>query len=119
MSYATHPSEMAGLTSDQLRERFVLDGCSCPVRSRWALTHHDRILIGGALPEVGTLELTAPARDCAPSRSAIGARSASSAWLDPATSPPTARRSTLEAEDIVYVGQGPVASPSADDAVFY
>jgi 4-deoxy-L-threo-5-hexosulose-uronate ketol-isomerase len=58
--YATHPSEMGHLSPEALRERFVLDSLFTPGEVRTALTHHDRILIGGAMPDGGRLELEAP-----------------------------------------------------------
>lgn len=58
--HATHPDEFTLLATTGLRERFLLDELFAPGEVRLELTHHDRIVIGGACPDGGSLELPVP-----------------------------------------------------------
>jgi 4-deoxy-L-threo-5-hexosulose-uronate ketol-isomerase len=116
--YATHPSEMGSLSPEQLRDRFVLEGLFSPGEVRTALTHHDRILIGGALPEGGRLELVAPEELRAAylcERREVGI-----ACIEGAGAVHAGKDSVdVKAEDIVYVGRGTEQVAVEGDGVFY
>lgn len=116
--YATHPSEMAGLTTNELRGRFVLGELFADGEIRWALTHHDRILVGGAIPGGGSLELVPPHEIRAIGfcdRREIGIVCLSGSGTVVADGHELA----LDTEDIAYVGQGTKAVSVCGDAVFY
>ncbi len=116
--YATHPSEMARLAPEQLRERFLLERLFSPGQLSWALSHHDRILVGGAMPQGGELELTAPAEVVAEAlcdRREVGIVClAGAGWVTA-----DEEKFPVEAEDIVYVSQGTRRVTVAGDATFY
>lgn len=116
--FATHPAEMAGLTTAQLRERFVLADLFAPGEVRWALSHHDRILVGGAIPVGGTLDLTPPFEIRAAAfcdRREIGVVCVHGSGGVVADGVELA----LDAEDIAYVGQGTTNVSLTGEAVFY
>jgi 4-deoxy-L-threo-5-hexosulose-uronate ketol-isomerase len=58
--YATHPDELATMDTTSLRARFLADELFAPGEVRLELTHHDRLVIGGACPDGGSLPLPAP-----------------------------------------------------------
>lgn len=58
--YATHPDELAALDTDGLRRRFLAEELFVPGQVRLELTHHDRMVIGGAWPAGGSLALPVP-----------------------------------------------------------
>lgn len=60
--HATHPDEFTRLDTDGLRRRFLVqDLFAVPDRVRWVLSHHDRLLVGGAdLSGAGPLPLAGP-----------------------------------------------------------
>jgi 4-deoxy-L-threo-5-hexosulose-uronate ketol-isomerase len=116
--FATHPDEMSGLTTEQLRRRFVLDELFANGEIRWALSHHDRILVGGAMPAGATLELVPPheiraARFC--DRREVGVVCLEGSGAVVADDDEFA----LDAEDVAYVGQGTRSVALTGDAVFY
>lgn len=116
--YATHPTEMAGLGTAELRDRFVLDDLFAVGEARWVLTHHDRILIGAAMPDGGRIELAAPHEIRAShfcDRREIGIVCLSGSGVVVADGEQLA----LDAEDIAYVGQGTKEVSVGGDAVFY
>jgi 4-deoxy-L-threo-5-hexosulose-uronate ketol-isomerase len=116
--YATHPTEMAGLSTPELRHRFVLDDLFSPGEVRWVLTHHDRILIGGAMPGGATIELAPPHEIRATAfcdRREIGIVCLSGSGVVVADG----EELTLGTEDIAYVGQGTTSVSVGGDAVFY
>jgi len=117
--HATHPDEMATLTTDGLRGRFVLTDLFVAGDVNWVLSHHDRILVGGAMPAGGSLELVAPSELSAPylcSRREIGI-----VCLDGSGTVVADDEVVLElaAEDIAYVSQGTRSVALTGDAVFY
>jgi 4-deoxy-L-threo-5-hexosulose-uronate ketol-isomerase len=116
--YATHPSEMAGLTTDELRARFVLADLFAGGEMRWVLSHHDRILVGGAMPAGGALELNPPHEIRAThlcDRREVAVVCLQGAGMVVADGDEMA----LDAEDVAYVGQGTKSLAVAGDAVFY
>ena len=56
--YATHPEQIPGMTTAQLRERFLVDDVFVAGEVRLTYTHHDRIVLGGAVPAGSELALT-------------------------------------------------------------
>ena len=56
--YATNPDQIPGMTTADLRERYLVPEVFVPGEIRLVYTHHDRIVLGGAVPAGGTLELT-------------------------------------------------------------
>jgi 4-deoxy-L-threo-5-hexosulose-uronate ketol-isomerase len=116
--YATHPSEMTGLSPEELRRRFVLENLFTPGEVRTALTHHDRILIGGAIPNGRTLELEAPTEIRAEylcERREVGIACIEGAGVVHADD----ESFDLKAEDLVYVGRGTRRLALEGDAAFY
>jgi 4-deoxy-L-threo-5-hexosulose-uronate ketol-isomerase len=109
---------MAQLSPEQLRERFVLENLFAPGEVRAALTHHDRILIGGAVPDGGRLELEPPAelstdRLCDRREVSIACIAGSgTVWAGE-------QRLDVAAEEIAYVGQGTESVAVEGDAIFY
>jgi 4-deoxy-L-threo-5-hexosulose-uronate ketol-isomerase len=62
IQHATHPDDLAGLGDDQLRSRFLEDGLFVEGEVTLTYTHHDRMVLGGAVPRVGeVLPLPVPA----------------------------------------------------------
>ncbi|MGH3166982.1 MAG: 5-dehydro-4-deoxy-D-glucuronate isomerase [Trebonia sp.] len=55
--YATSPAQVPGMTTTQLREHYLLQEVFVPGEIRLALTHHDRIVLGGAVPAGTPLSL--------------------------------------------------------------
>jgi len=116
--FATHPSEMSRLSPEDLRERFVLEDLFVAGEVRWALSHHDRILVGGAVPVGGRVDLDAP-----PEIAAAGLcdrREVGIVCLE-GSGQVTAGDEVLDviAEDILYAGRGTSGVSVAGDAVFY
>src|SRR2546429_1477720 len=48
--HPTHPAEFGGLDSTALRERFLVDDLFADGEVRLVYSHHDRVVIGGAVP---------------------------------------------------------------------
>jgi len=109
---------MTRLSPEELRARFVLDNLFAPGEVRWALSHHDRILVGAALPQGGELPLDAPAEVAA--QYLCDRREVGVVCLE-GSGRIVADDEVLEvaAEDIVYVGRGTRRVSVAGDAVFY
>ncbi|MFC8733507.1 5-dehydro-4-deoxy-D-glucuronate isomerase [Luteimicrobium sp. NPDC057192] len=57
--YATHPAQVPGMDTQGLRDTFLLEQVFVPGEVTLVYTHHDRIVLGGAVP-AGTV-LTLPA----------------------------------------------------------
>jgi len=55
--YATNPAQIPGMTTQQLRDSYLIPEVFAPGEIRLAYTHHDRIVLGGATPAGGVLEL--------------------------------------------------------------
>ncbi|MGQ0466459.1 MAG: 5-dehydro-4-deoxy-D-glucuronate isomerase [Sporichthyaceae bacterium] len=58
--HATHPDELPGLDTAALRDRFLAEALFAPGEVRLELTHHDRLVLGGACPDGGSLPLPVP-----------------------------------------------------------
>jgi 4-deoxy-L-threo-5-hexosulose-uronate ketol-isomerase len=55
--YATHPSQVPGMDTDELRARYLVEDLFVPGEVRTVYTHHDRIVLGGAVPGAEPLPL--------------------------------------------------------------
>ncbi|QIP14973.1 5-dehydro-4-deoxy-D-glucuronate isomerase [Spirosoma aureum] len=58
--YATSPTEVKGMNTDQLRQNFLIENLFVADQFRWVLSFFDRYLTGGIMPIDGTVALTAP-----------------------------------------------------------
>src|SRR5690349_3352713 len=56
---ASSPVEVAAMTTEQLRDRFIVGGLFQPGRIRTVYTHEDRMVVGGVVPVAGS-PLTLP-----------------------------------------------------------
>ncbi|KQQ08685.1 5-keto-4-deoxyuronate isomerase [Rathayibacter sp. Leaf296] len=56
--YATNPSQIPGMTTEDLRSHFLVPEIFVEGEIRLVYTHHDRIVLGGAMPAGKRLELT-------------------------------------------------------------
>ncbi|PRY58242.1 4-deoxy-L-threo-5-hexosulose-uronate ketol-isomerase [Knoellia remsis] len=117
---ATHPHEFAALTPDQLRERFLVEELFAEGEVRWMLSQSDRILLGGALPAGGSLDLEAPpeirAKGTLTDRRELGVVCLSGSGT---VAVDGGESYAVDAEDIVYVGQGSGRVTLSGDAAFY
>ena len=55
--YATNPAQIPGMTTDDLRAQFLVPELFVPGEISVVYTHHDRVVLGGAVPAGRTLEL--------------------------------------------------------------
>lgn len=55
--YATNPSQIPGMTTADLRENYLVSEIFVPGEVTVVLTHHDRIVLGGAVPAGSDLVL--------------------------------------------------------------
>lgn len=58
--YASSPTEVKGMTTDQLRQNFLIENLFVADQVRWVLSFFDRYLTGGVMPVTGSLTLKAP-----------------------------------------------------------
>jgi 4-deoxy-L-threo-5-hexosulose-uronate ketol-isomerase len=58
--HPTHPDELAQLPAPVLRDRFLVEDLFVAGEVRLAYSHHDRIVVGGAVPDGQTLTLPVP-----------------------------------------------------------
>ena len=58
--YASTPNEVKGMTTEQLRENFLIENIFVANQFRWTLSFFDRYLTGGVMPTSGPLKLEAP-----------------------------------------------------------
>lgn len=115
---ATHSDEFVLLTPEQMRRRFLVEGLFAAGEVRFMLSHSDRILLGGAMPSGGTLDVPAPAEIRAEQicdRRELGVVCLSGTGTVTADE----QEYAVAAEDIVYVGSGSRGVRLAGDAVYY
>lgn len=120
--YATHPDDFAALDVPAMRDRFLIEDLFRPGEVTFVHTHHDRMVLGGAVPQRGT-PLPLPAPDalraeyfCERRELAIVAVGAGGVIHVDGTS------YTLDNKDVLYIGRGArdiVFEADRDDAVFY
>jgi 4-deoxy-L-threo-5-hexosulose-uronate ketol-isomerase len=116
--HATHPEELDGLSPEELRNRFVVEGMFSPGEVRWMLSHHDRILIGGAVTGGRPVILEPPPEVRA--ENLCDRRELGIACLEGnGQVQADGEKLDVHAEDIVYVGQGTQEVALSGDAVFY
>lgn len=58
--YAVSPNEVKGMTTDQLRQNFLIDTLFVANQFNWTLSFFDRYLTGGVMPVAGSVALEAP-----------------------------------------------------------
>lgn len=58
--YANSPTEVKGMTTDQLRQNFLITNLFEANQVRWVLSFFDRYLTGGVMPVAGPVQLEAP-----------------------------------------------------------
>ena len=56
--YATNPAQIPGMTTDELRASYLVPDLFAAGEIRVTYTHHDRIVLGGAVPAGAELALT-------------------------------------------------------------
>ena len=56
--YATNPAQIPGMTTRQLRDTYLIPDVFVPGEIRLTYTHHDRVVLGGAVPAGAELRLT-------------------------------------------------------------
>ena len=114
----THPDDMDTLSPAALRARVLVDDLFVPGELKFVLSHHDRILIGGAMPSGGSLEVTAPQEIKAQhlcDRRELGVvclAGSGTVTADDDELP-------MAPESIAYLGQGTRRVTLSGDAVFY
>lgn len=55
--YAIHPDQVPGMDTEELRSRFLVEDLFTPGEITLVYTHHDRVVLGGAVPAGGELHL--------------------------------------------------------------
>jgi 4-deoxy-L-threo-5-hexosulose-uronate ketol-isomerase len=58
--YATNPDQIPLMTQEELRETYLIEDVFVPGEIALTYTHHDRIVLGGAVPAGAELALTGP-----------------------------------------------------------
>ncbi|WP_431727166.1 5-dehydro-4-deoxy-D-glucuronate isomerase [Verrucosispora sp. TAA-831] len=118
VTYPTNPTEMAGLSTTELRDRFLLADLFAPGEVRLAQTNHDRLIVGGACPAGGTVDLPVPADLRA--QHFCDRRELAVVCLDgTGTVEVDDETYTLAALDVLYVGQGSRNVRFAGTATYY
>jgi 4-deoxy-L-threo-5-hexosulose-uronate ketol-isomerase len=103
--HPTHPDELAQLTSPVLRERFLVEDLFVAGEVNLVYSHHDRLIVGGAVPDGQTLSLPVPDQlraqsFCDRRELAVVCLSGSGTVTADDTKHP------LTARDVLYVGRG-------------
>ena len=120
--HATHPDDLAALDAAALKKRFIVEDLFVPGKVTLVYSHHDRMVLGGAVPVEGTpLTLVAPdalrAEYFLERRElAIVAVGAGGRVIVDGTN------YTLANKDVLYVGKGVrdvVFEATGPDAAFY
>lgn len=115
---ATHPDDFERLDPLELRRRYVVEDLFAPGEVRFCLSQQDRVLIAGAMPDGGALQITAPAEIRANAlcdRREVGIVCLQGQGVVTADGRPY----PMVAEDILYVGQGTTTLEIAGTGVFY
>lgn len=118
--HSTHPDDVSRLDADALRARFLVDGLFVPGEARFVLTHDDRMVIGGAVPDGGSLALTAPNELRAKTFCERRELAVINLSDEPGTVIADSTPHELGHHDVLYIGVGTQAVEVAGDAVrFY
>ncbi|NED98633.1 5-dehydro-4-deoxy-D-glucuronate isomerase [Phytoactinopolyspora halotolerans] len=118
--HSTHPDDASLLDAEALRARFLVDDLFVPGAIRLVLTHDDRIVVGGAVPDDAPLTLTAP--DELRTQTFCARRELAVVNLSAEAGTVTADgvRYKLGHHDVLYVGVGTESVELAGDAArFY
>lgn len=104
--HATHPDDLELLDAETLKERFVADDLFQPGKVTLVYSHHDRMVLGGAVPVAGTpLPLVAP-DDLRAEYFCERRELAIVAVGGTGTVTVDGESFTLENKDVLYVGRG-------------
>ncbi|MGN6722162.1 MAG: 5-dehydro-4-deoxy-D-glucuronate isomerase [Marmoricola sp.] len=114
----THPDDFALLSPDELRDRFLVQDLFAAGDLRWMLSQSDRILLGGAVPDGGVLDVTAP--DEIRATNLCDRRELGVVCLEGSgTVIADGDKFDVQAEDIVYIGAGTAAISLSGHATYY
>ena len=104
--HATHPDELAKMSDDDIRQRFVISDLFTPGAIKAVYSHEDRMVLGGVHPEPGTtldLENYPSLRAeyfCQRRELAVtGISGTGTVTVD-------GEEYVLESKDVLYIGQG-------------
>lgn len=115
---ATHPSDFDHLTGGELRARYLVPDLFVPGEVRFCFSQQDRVLVGGALPDGGSLEVLPP--DEIKASAICDRRELGIACLAGSGTVTTdGIEHAMTAEDILYVGQGTGSVAISGDGAFY
>jgi 4-deoxy-L-threo-5-hexosulose-uronate ketol-isomerase len=103
--HQTHPEELSSLPSTGLRDRFLVPDLFAPGEVRFVHSHHDRVVIGGAVPAGQTLTLPVPA-ELRADRFTDRRELAVVCLSGSGTVTVADEKYPVEAHDVLYVGRG-------------
>lgn len=116
--FATHPDEVPGLDAAGLRQRFLVEDLFAPGEVRLTMTHHDRMVVGGASPAGAPLPLPVP--DQLRSETFTDRRELAVVGIaGDAEVEVGDERHAVTAGDVLYVGRGPRPVVFHGDARLY
>ncbi|WP_022706059.1 5-dehydro-4-deoxy-D-glucuronate isomerase [Paracoccus zeaxanthinifaciens] len=116
--HAVHPEHARGMDTDALRAAFMGQGLFAPGQINLIYTHYDRFVLGGAVPDGGTLTLDRVEETRTPSfldRREMGIVNIG----DTGTVEAEGATHTLERGDVLYLGMGSGAVSFGGQGRFY
>lgn len=103
--YGAGPNQIDGMTTDQLRDAFMVERMFTPGKIGFAYTHFDRMIVGGAVPTQSTLEFGDGADVGTPkffdAREMGIANLGGAGWIEV-----DGTRHALANRDVLYIGRG-------------